>query len=165
MKGNGRKWKENERKWKGHERKMKGNERKFKEKNDRKRKGNERKWMEMERKWKEMRSTKQQSLSLVRGGSSTKPILAVFGYRFVIVPVIVLNKVFDREIFLKISEAYLAQTAVPLIWDCLLAGLGLFGLLAGLQKQIGKALHADLRHWQGLLSLVLAMFQQSWPDG
>ena len=72
--------------------------------------------------------------------------LAVFGYRFVIVPVIVLDKVFDREICLKISQAYLMQTVVPLIWDCLLAGLGLFGLLAGLQKQIGKARHADLRH-------------------
>ena len=49
------------------------------------------------------------------GEALRRLFLAVFGCRFVIVPVIVLDKVLDWEICLKISEAYLMQTVVPLI--------------------------------------------------
>ena len=54
------------------------------------------------------------------GEALRSQFLAVFGYHFVIGPVIVLDKVFDGEICLKISEAYLMQTVVPLLgWVCL----------------------------------------------
>ena len=43
---------------------------------------NVRKWERNERKWKEMESTKQQSLSMVRGGGSKKPIFGSFWLSF-----------------------------------------------------------------------------------
>ena len=78
--------------------------------------------MEMKGNGKEMKGNERKRKALNSnlcqwsvGGALRSPFLAVFGYRFVIVPVVVLDKVFDWEICLKISEAYLLQTMVPLI--------------------------------------------------